>query len=243
MTQTTSGTPATPRRRGAGGRARGADAARPTAGREDGAGGAAAWVPPDGSVDALRAAAPGCRGCELWADATQVVFSSGSPTAPLMLVGEQPGDREDREGEPFVGPAGKVLDSALEAAGIAPDDIYLTNAVKHFRHVDQGKRRLHKTPTVAHIRACLPWLAAEATVVRPDVVVCLGATAARAVLGRDVPVTAARGHPVEDSPLDGVGTVVVTTHPSALLRLRGKGGWDEAFDAFVADLRLAASLR
>ncbi|WP_435738258.1 UdgX family uracil-DNA binding protein [Cellulosimicrobium sp. PMB13] len=230
--------------------------------------GAQEWVP-DGAaardVDALTGAVQGCRGCELWADATQAVFSRGADDAPLVLVGEQPGDREDREGEPFVGPAGRVLADALEAAGIVPDRVYLTNAVKHFRFEQRGKRRLHKTPDVAHVRACLPWLEAEVAAVRPRVVVALGATAARAVLGRPARVTAERGRVVDpdDAPdgaprggggdgpaggarrgADGKGgaspLVVVTTHPSALLRLRDRSGWDEAFDALVSDLRVAA---
>lgn len=220
---------------------------------------------PDGAdarrVDALAEAAHACRGCELWADATQVVFSHGPDDASLVLVGEQPGDREDREGEPFVGPAGRVLADALEAAGVDPDLVYVTNAVKHFRHEQRGKRRLHRTPDVAHVRACLPWLEAEVAAVRPRVVVALGATAARAVLGRPARVTAERGRVLDpqetaSSPLatgsssDGTEgaaaadveppLVVVTTHPSALLRLRDRSGWDEAFDALAADLRVAA---
>jgi uracil-DNA glycosylase len=196
--------------------------------------GAEHWVPPDADVAALRAAAPGCRGCELWADATQVVFSSGPAGARIVLVGEQPGDQEDKQGEPFVGPAGRVLADALEAAGIGHDDVYLTNAVKHFRFTmpERGKRRLHKKPAVAHVMACHPWLEAELAAVRPAVVVCLGATAARSVLGRDVSITSERGR-LQDG-------VVVTSHPSSILRLRGRGGWDEAFDALVADLRVAA---
>ncbi|MFC8921069.1 UdgX family uracil-DNA binding protein [Cellulosimicrobium sp. NPDC057127] len=229
--------------------------------------GAQEWVP-DGAdarrVDALAAAAHDCRGCELWADATQVVFSHGPDDAALVLVGEQPGDREDREGEPFVGPAGRVLADALEAAGVDPDRVYVTNAVKHFRHEQRGRRRLHRTPDVSHVRACLPWLEAEVATVRPRVVVALGATAARAVLGRPARVTAERGRvldaeeaassPFAGPPSGGTGgtggtsgtadvpspLVVVTTHPSALLRLRDRSGWDEAFDALVADLRVAA---
>ncbi|GAA1629753.1 UdgX family uracil-DNA binding protein [Georgenia ruanii] len=202
--------------------------------------GAQRWVPPEADVDGLRAAAPGCRGCELWADATQVVFSTGSDRARVVLVGEQPGDREDREGKPFVGPAGRILDDALEAAGIDPSGVYVTNAVKHFRFQMRGKRRIHKTPGVAHVEACLPWLEAELAAVRPGVVVCLGATAARAVLGREVRVTAERGAPLSRPGPDGEVRVVVTTHPSAVVRLSGKPGFDEAFDALVADLRLAA---
>jgi DNA polymerase len=193
-------------------------------------------VPDGASVSELHAAAHDCRGCELWADATQVVFSEGPSEARLMLVGEQPGDREDREGEPFVGPAGRVLADALEAAGIEARTVYLTNAVKHFRFEQRGKRRLHKTPDVAHLRACLPWLHAELAVVRPRVVVALGATAARAVLGRTVRIGAERGRVQEDAD----HAVIVTTHPSALLRLRDREGWDEAFAALVDDLRTAA---
>lgn len=210
--------------------------------------GAGRWVP-DGAgrrdVDALAQAAHACRGCELWHDATQVVFSAGPPDADLALVGEQPGDREDREGEPFVGPAGRVLADALETAGLEAGSVYLTNAVKHFRHVElpeRGKRRLHKTPDVAHVRACLPWLEAELAAVRPRVVVALGATAARAVLGAPARVGELRGRlldPPEGGAFPGA-PVVVTTHPSALLRLRDRSGWDDAFAALVADLGAAA---
>ena len=201
--------------------------------------GAGHWVPDGGGITALRAAAPACRGCELWADATQVVFSSGDSRARLMLVGEQPGDQEDRQGEPFVGPAGRVLAEALDAAGIERDAVYLTNAVKHFRHhLDgRGKRRIHDKPAVAHIQACRPWLAAELADVRPRVVVCLGATAGRAVLGRTVRIQAERGRVIA---AEGDGPdVVITTHPSALLRLRGEPGWEEALDGFVGDLEVA----
>ncbi|NNH52022.1 UdgX family uracil-DNA binding protein, partial [Promicromonospora citrea] len=175
--------------------------------------GAGRWVPDGADVDRLASAVHGCRGCELWAPATQAVFSAGPSGAALALVGEQPGDREDREGEPFVGPAGRVLAEALAAAGVASGDVYLTNAVKHFRFTERGKRRLHRTPDVAHVRACLPWLEAELATVRPRVVVALGATAARAVLGRPVRIGQERGRV-----LDGERhAVLVTTHPSALL--------------------------
>lgn len=206
--------------------------------------GAQEWVPEGAGVDALAQAAHGCRGCELWGPATQVVFSSGPDDADVVLVGEQPGDREDREGEPFVGPAGRVLADALEAAGVDPGRVYVTNAVKHFRFTERGKRRLHKSPDVAHVRACVPWLEAELAAVRPRVVVAMGSTAARAVLGRPVRIGEVRGQ-VLDPPDDagaarGAGAVVVTTHPSALLRLRDRSGWDEAFGSLVADLRTAA---
>jgi uracil-DNA glycosylase len=210
--------------------------------------GAQQWVPPDADVPALRDAAPGCRGCELWADATQVVFSAGDRRARLVLVGEQPGDQEDRRGEPFVGPAGRVLDDALREAGIDRGEVYVTNAVKHFRFTtdERGKRRLHKKPGTPHIDACRPWLAAEVAAVQPEVVVCLGATAARSVLGVDVGVEAVRGRVLDEPPVVGaagdghVPRVLVTAHPSAVLRLRGRDGWDEAFGRLVADLRVAA---
>jgi uracil-DNA glycosylase len=196
------------------------------------------WVPAHPTVPRLAAAAADCRGCELWHDATQVVFSQGTPRASLMLVGEQPGDREDLEGEPFVGPAGRVLDEALEAAGIARQAVYLTNAVKHFRHEQRGKRRLHVKPELRHLAACRPWLEAEMAVVAPSVVVCLGASAGRSVLGRPVRIGAERGVVVPDSD----PATLVTTHPSAVLRLRGKEGYADAFDALVADLRVAAEV-
>jgi uracil-DNA glycosylase family protein len=195
------------------------------------------WLPDRPTVRRLAAAAADCRGCELWQDATQVVFSAGPAKARLALVGEQPGDQEDRVGEPFVGPAGRVLDDALEEAGIGRDEVYLTNAVKHFRHEQRGKRRIHQKPELRHLVACHPWLEAELGVVDPDVVVCLGATAGRAVLGRPVKIGAERGHLLDELP---DRRALITTHPSALLRLRGRGGWDEAFEALVADLRVAA---
>lgn len=208
--------------------------------------GAGRWVPDGAGVEELARAAHACRGCELWHDATQVVFSSGPPDAALALVGEQPGDREDREGEPFVGPAGRVLADALEAAGLDAGSVYLTNAVKHFRHTerpDRGRRRLHKTPDVAHVRACLPWLEAELAAVRPRVVVALGSTAARAVLGSPARIGELRGR-VLDAPEKAAfpeASVVVTTHPSALLRLRDRSGWDDAFAALVSDLATASA--
>jgi uracil-DNA glycosylase family protein len=196
-------------------------------------------VPERGGIRALRGAAQDCRGCELYRDATQVVFSTGSASAGMVLVGEQPGDREDLAGEPFVGPAGRVLDEAIEDAGIPRDRIYLTNAVKHFRFEQRGKRRIHAKPAVAHIEACRPWLAAELGLVRPQVVVCLGATAARAVLGRTVAIGATRGRPLDDR-VDGA-RVFVTTHPSALLRIRDAAERESAAAQLASDLRLAAS--
>ena len=144
---------------------------------------AAPWVPEHADIEGLRKAAEDCKGCELWQPATQVVFSAGNPRAPLALVGEQPGDVEDRKGIPFVGPAGRLLQDALDEAGVPREDVYVTNAVKHFRFTERGKRRIHATPQVSHIKACLPWLEAELTLVDPALIVCLGATAARALLG------------------------------------------------------------
>jgi len=198
------------------------------------------WVPKRPTLRRLERAVDECRGCELWQDATQAVLSSGSADARLMLVGEQPGDQEDKEGEPFVGPAGNVLASALEAAGIGSDEVYLTNAVKHFRFEQRGKRRIHQAPELRHLVACHPWLEAELAVVDPDVVVCLGASAGRAVLGRRVRIGAERGSVVASG--DGRDTLI-TTHPSAVLRLRSRGGYDEAFTELVADLRTAATHR
>jgi DNA polymerase len=202
--------------------------------------GAQRWVPGDASDLAdLRRAAPACRGCELWEPASQVVFSSGRQGARVVLVGEQPGDVEDREGEPFVGPAGRLLTRAVDDAGLDRDDVYLTNAVKHFRFSQQGKRRIHQTPDVAHVLACQPWLDAELQVVQPEVVVAMGATAARAVLGPGVKVTQQRGRVVSNP--GGEGRVVPTVHPSSVLRARARKDF-AAYDAFVADLRVVVGL-
>lgn len=192
-------------------------------------------------MDELRAASDSCRGCELWQDATQVVFSAGRPGAPLMLVGEQPGDHEDRVGEPFVGPAGQVLEDALDAAGIGRRDIYLTNAVKHFRFEPRGTRRIHMKPTTAHVVACHPWLQAEVEAVRPRLIVAMGATAARAVLGRPVTIGEERGMPLALQGLS-VDRALVTAHPSSLLRMRDAEERRASRRAFVADLRAAAEL-
>ncbi|WP_353988628.1 UdgX family uracil-DNA binding protein [Ruicaihuangia caeni] len=202
--------------------------------------GAQRWVPAEASLGELKRAAEGCRGCELWKPATQVVFSTGPAAARLMLVGEQPGDREDEEGKPFVGPAGRVLAEAVDAAGIRREELYLTNAVKHFRFEQRGKRRIHAKPAVAHIVACHPWLEAEFEAVQPQAIVCLGATAARSVLGRTVAIGRARGEPLVREGLPA--PVVVTAHPSAILRLRGDDDREAAFAQLVADLRTAAGL-
>jgi uracil-DNA glycosylase len=198
-------------------------------------------VPDGADVEHLREAAPACRGCELWRPATQVVFSAGPPGARVVLVGEQPGDVEDREGEPFVGPAGRLLTKALDDAGLEREDVYLTNAVKHFRFTPRGKRRIHQTPDVAHVLACQPWVEAELAAVQPEVVVALGATAARALLGPGVKVTQQRGQVLARQGPDGEVVVVPTVHPSAVLRARAQGRFED-YEPFVADLRVAAGL-
>jgi uracil-DNA glycosylase len=187
------------------------------------------------SLRTLRTHARTCRNCPLWANATQTVFGAGDPHARVMLIGEQPGDEEDKRGLPFVGPAGRLLDRALEAAGVDREDLYVTNAVKHFKWQLRGKRRLHKTPAQREIDACHPWLEGEIAAVQPDVIGCLGATAARAVISRDFKVTAMRGRFVESrlAPY-----VFATFHPSALLRLRAEEERDAAFRALVEDLKL-----
>ena len=201
---------------------------------------AAPWVPDGAGIDELRKAASGCRGCELWEPATQVVFSAGNPRAPLALVGEQPGDVEDREGIPFVGPAGKLLQRALDQAGVPVADVYVTNAVKHFRFTERGKRRIHATPQLSHIKACRPWLVAEIGVVDPELIVCLGATAAKALLGTAFKVTQQRGEVQEHETPVGIRRVLATVHPSSVLR-GDPAERDQAFSGLVADLRVAAA--
>jgi DNA polymerase len=199
---------------------------------------AAAWVPEHADIDELKQAAEDCRGCELWEPATQVVFSAGNPRAPLALVGEQPGDVEDRKGIPFVGPAGRLLQDALEEAGVSKEDVYVTNAVKHFRFTERGKRRIHATPQVTHIKACRPWLEAELTVVDPALIVCLGAVAARSLLGTTFRVTQQRGQVLDITTPIGVRRVLATVHPSAVLRATGDDR-STAYAGLVADLRTA----
>jgi DNA polymerase len=197
----------------------------------------AAMVPSTTSLAKLREAVQGCRGCDLYKDATQAVFGEGPKQARVMLVGETPGDQEDRQGHPFVGPAGKLLDKALVAAGIDRDDVYVTNAVKHFKFTlpDRGKRRLHKTPNRTEIVACRPWLDRELELVDPAVLVCLGATAAKALLGPSFRVTQQRGEVLPWPEHDGV--VVATVHPSSILRADDR---EERYEEFVADLKVAA---
>jgi uracil-DNA glycosylase len=200
--------------------------------------GAEPWVPQQARTPAeLARAAEECRGCELWEDTTQAVVGSGPVPAPLMLVGEQPGDQEDKAGEPFVGPAGRLVRDALEQAGLEPADVFFTNAVKHFRHERRGKRRIHQKPDVRHLRACHPWLTAELALVEPEVVVCLGATAARAVLGRTVRIGAEHGAVLAEQ---DVPATVVTYHPSAVLRRKREDEQSRALEqALVADLAVA----
>ena len=196
---------------------------------------ATAYLPERRSLKALREAVQGCHGCDLYKDATQAVFGEGPAKARLMLVGETPGDREDIEGEPFVGPAGGLLRKALADAGIEVDDVYLTNAVKHFKWRPQGKRRLHQTPRVGEMKACHPWVAAEVAAVGPEAIVALGATAARSLFGTGVKVTKDRGTLLES---DLAPLAAVTVHPSAVLRAGDER--EEAYEAFVADLKLVA---
>ena len=199
---------------------------------------AADFLPAERTLPAMAEAAQGCRGCDLYANATQAVIGQGRPGADVMLIGEQPGDREDREGTPFVGPAGKLLDTALERAGIDRDEVYVTNAVKHFKWEPRGKRRIHKKPNTEEIRACNPWLQAELSVVKPKVIVCLGATAAQAVIGRGFRVTQHRGEFV-DTPLEPL--VTATVHPSSILRAQDDGTRRSQMEAFVRDLRTVAT--
>jgi DNA polymerase len=180
-----------------------------------------------------------CRRCPLYQNATQVVPGEGAAGAYLMVVGEQPGDREDVAGKPFVGPAGRILDRALEEAGIARGKVFVTNAVKHFKYEQRGKRRLHKRPNADEIEACRWWLELERALVKPSVVLALGATAARSLLGRPVTLAKARGRPL--AIVDGV-SILVTIHPSFLLRLRDAAAKEREYRGFVEDLKTAASL-
>ena len=187
------------------------------------------------TLKALREEARKCQACALWANATQTVFGAGDPHARVMLVGEQPGDEEDRKGHPFIGPAGRLLDRALESAGLARGELYVTNAVKHFKWQLRGKRRLHKTPAQREIEACHQWLEGEIQALRPQVIACLGATAARALLGPQFRVSTMRGRFFQ-SP--HAPFVFATLHPSALLRLRGEAERESAFGQLVSDLAL-----
>jgi uracil-DNA glycosylase family protein len=201
--------------------------------------GAAEYLPDRLSLPALREAVQGCRGCGLWEHATQGVLGEGTRNAELVLVGEQPGDQEDKQGKPFVGPAGRILDEALEEAGIDRSRAYVTNAVKHFKWKSRGKRRIHQKPTWSELTACKPWLEAELELVKPRVLVCLGATASQALLGKQFRVTRERGVPLES---DLAEHVVATIHPSAVLRAPDDEARRAELEGLVRDLRVVADL-
>jgi DNA polymerase len=195
------------------------------------------FVPQTKDLEVLRKSVHGCRGCSLYLHANQAVFGEGPTSARVMLVGEQPGDKEDKAGHPFVGPAGRILDEALAAAGIDRAVTYVTNAVKHFKFEERGKVRLHKRPKPGEIRACRPWFLAELAAVRPRVVVLLGATAAQALLGSDFRVTRDRGKPLAS---EFAPVLIATVHPSSILRAPDDAARKAAFDAFVQDLEVVA---
>jgi uracil-DNA glycosylase len=197
------------------------------------------FVPETRSLAKLREAAADCKACHLWKTGTQTVFGEGSSDAEIVFVGEQPGDKEDLAGRPFVGPAGRVLDEALELAGIDRSLAYVTNAVKHFKWTPRGKRRIHQKPNAAEMAACRPWLDAELDAVQPKVLVALGATAAQALLGRQFRVTKQRGVPVES---DLAPVVIATVHPSSILRQETDEDRAAAMEALVADLKVVAKL-
>lgn len=209
---------------------------RPSPARERSA---ADFLPPTRSLRALREAAAHCRGCDLYKNATQTVFGEGAARAPAVFVGEQPGNSEDLAGRPFVGPAGRVLHEAMSESGIEPRDVYVTNAVKHFKFVVRGKRRIHKKPRVVEVRACKPWLDAEIARIRPALVVALGATAAQALFGNDFRLTRSRGRLVR---ADGAPAMLATIHPSAILRAPDAEARHAERRRFVADLRVAAAV-
>jgi len=206
--------------------------------------GAEPFVPPERKLTVLRNSVQACRGCDLYRDATQAVFGeieTGTlperPKVAIMMIGEQPGDSEDKAGRPFVGPAGKLLDRALADAGIDRGKVYVTNTVKHFKWEPRGKLRIHKKPSTTEIRACRPWLMAELETVRPKLIVCLGATAAQALLGASFKITRSHGK-VQD--IEGLPPIIATLHPSAILRARTDEDRHEQMKLFTDDLRLAS---
>jgi uracil-DNA glycosylase len=196
---------------------------------------AADFLPKKRTLESLRAAARSCKGCDLYKNATQTVFGEGPKDATVMLVGEQPGDMEDRQGHPFVGPAGRLLDKALAEARIPRDEVYITNAVKHFKWIQRGKRRLHQKPLIRQVIACKPWLEAEIEAIHPKVVVCLGATAAQSMMGRIVRITQERGKFLDG---DSGAAVFITIHPSSIYRLREKDEQEKEYRRFVAEMKL-----
>ena len=189
-------------------------------------------------LERLREDAASCRACPLWKNATQTVFGEGAPHARIMLVGEQPGDKEDLVGKPFVGPAGRMLDRALEEAGVDRNKVYITNAVKHFKYLPRGKFRLHQKPTTPEIRACRPWYERELAALRPELVVAMGATAAQCVFGKTMPINRNRGRLID---LDGARKALVTVHPSYLLRVPDEASKAREYERFVEDLKTAAA--
>lgn len=195
-------------------------------------------VPPRPSLKSMGEAVQNCRACDLWEGATQAVMGEGSRQADLVLVGEQPGDREDLQGRPFVGPAGGVLDRGLERSGIPRNEVFITNAVKHFRYKMRGKRRIHQKPDRWQVQACMPWLRAELAVVKPRALVCLGVTAGQALIGPSVRVGRDRGRPLDSGLAE---LVTITVHPSAILRAQDDREREAAFDEFVADLSEVAN--
>ena len=194
---------------------------------------AADFLPAQRDLESLATASKACRGCDLYRDATQTVFGEGPSHARLMLVGEQPGDREDIEGHPFVGPAGRMLDKAIADLTLSRHDYYVTNIVKHFKWKPKGKRRIHETPRASEVRACLPWLEAEIDAVKPELIVCLGATAVAGLLGPAAKVTTHRGRVLESS----YGPCLITTHPSSILRVEDPDERNTAYALFLDDLR------
>ena len=198
---------------------------------------AAAFIPDKFDLASLKDAAENCRGCHLYQHATQVVFGEGAAKAKIVLVGEQPGDREDQEGHPFVGPAGRLLDEALQHAGIARPQVYITNVVKHFKFVERGKRRVHQKPNAREVFACRPWLEAELKTIRPKTLVCLGATAAQAVFGPRFRITQSRGEVIAT---DWCARTMATWHPSAILRMPDQARRQEMQEQLIRDLQSAA---
>ncbi len=196
---------------------------------------AAEFLPKRRTLENLRASASSCEGCDLYKKATQTVFGEGAKDASIVLVGEQPGDMEDRQGRPFIGPAGRLLDKALAEARIERDEVYITNAVKHFRWIQRGKRRLHQKPLIRQVEACKPWLQAEFQIIRPKVVVCLGGTAAQSVLGRLVRIAQERGKFYDGHHGE---PIFVTIHPSSILRRREKAEREVEYRHFVSEMKL-----
>jgi uracil-DNA glycosylase family protein len=195
------------------------------------------FLPPERNLPALRQAADCCKGCELYKNATQTVFGEGPEQASIVLIGEQPGDMEDRKGHPFVGPAGRILDKALADARISREKVYVTNAVKHFKWTPQGKRRKHQKPLMSEVMACKPWLESELEALRPKILVCMGSTAAQSVLGRNVPITKERGKFFELATKPFLSTFI-TVHPSSILRQQDREEQEQEYQRFVAEMKM-----